>query len=102
MKKLNIYIFSILFFSLFAGKVFSQDDSPIQFDADLMSRYILQGVDLGGESPSIQPSLKYVWNTKDTIHAITFGTWGAYNFNTLNQEADLYFIYTYIVFGISF
>lgn len=95
MRKIGIYILSIVFTSLFVSNAFSQSDSPIQFGADLMSRYIWRGVDLGGESPSIQPSIKYVCNSKDTAHSFTIGAWGAYNYNTVNQEADLYLTYTF-------
>lgn len=95
MKNYCKYLFGILIIAFGSTNCFSQNESPIQFGVDLMNRYIWRGVDLGGESPSIQPSLKYVWNSKDSNHSLVLGAWGAYNFATTNQEADLYFTYTY-------
>jgi hypothetical protein len=55
---------------------------------DLMSRYIFRGTELGGASPSIQPSLEY------SRGKFTVGLWGAYSTNpTGSQEADLYVSY---------
>jgi len=95
MNKFYKYLFCILIIAFISKNCFSQNDSPIQFGADLMSRYIWRGVDLGGESPSLQPFFKCVLNSKDTSHSIILGAWGAYNFNTSNQEADIYFNYTF-------
>jgi hypothetical protein len=95
MKRFFKYLFGILIVGLVSTSCFSQNDAPIQFGVDLMNRYIWRGVDLGGESPSIQPSLKHVWNSEDSNHSLVLGAWGAYNFATSNQEADLYFSYTY-------
>jgi len=75
---------------------FSQDESPLQLGADVMSRYIWRGVNLGGNSPSIQPWIKYNVVSKDKAHVFTAGTWGAYTFSpTSNQEVDLYLAYTF-------
>ncbi|HLO92059.1 MAG TPA: TorF family putative porin [Lentimicrobium sp.] len=56
---------------------------------DIMSRYVWRGLNLGGSSPSIQPSLEF------TAGKFTLGTWGA--FSTSNdftvQETDLYMSY---------
>ncbi|HBX52390.1 MAG: hypothetical protein A2275_06160 [Bacteroidetes bacterium RIFOXYA12_FULL_35_11] len=74
----------------------TEESSPIEFGADLMSRYIWRGCDLGGKSPSLQPSLSLNWKTKDTTHAIKIGAWGAYTFSaTANEEADLFLTYTF-------
>jgi len=90
---------SILFAIILLGIVtqgFAQDESPLTFGADLMSRYIWRGVNCGGNSPSLQPWMKYDMATSDSKHALTVGAWGAYTFSaTSNQEADLYLIYTY-------
>jgi len=61
-----------------------------------MSRYIWRGVNLGGNSPSIQPWIKYNITSKDSSHVLTAGVWGAYTFSqTSNQEVDLYLTYTF-------
>jgi len=95
MKRIYKALLGFMLMLLASANSFSQDNSPIQFGADLMSRYIWRGVDLGGESPNIQPGLKVLLNSKDTIHSFSIGAWGAYNFNTVNQEADLYITYTF-------
>lgn len=95
MKKLYCYFIILVALSLSSQTIHSQNDNPVQLGADLMSRYIWRGIDLGGESPSIQPSVKFAWDSKNTDHTIILGVWGAYNFNTVNQEADIYLTYTY-------
>lgn len=59
---------------------------------DLMSRFIWRGMNLGGSSPSIQPSLGLI------IGNFEIGAWGAYSFGefSTNQEFDLYASYTFI------
>lgn len=63
-------------------------------NVDFMSRYIWRGVNLGGNTPSIQPTMKY--NFGNTKHAFSIGAWGAYSIggNQL-QECDLTFGYTF-------
>lgn len=57
---------------------------------DIMSRYIWRGLNLGGSSPSLQPSLEF------TYSKLTLGTWGAFatGNNFIVQETDLYVTYT--------
>lgn len=87
---------AIAVLAFYSNFTFSQNESPIQLGADVMSRYIWRGVDLGGNSPSIQPWLKYNLASKDTAHALSIGAWGAYTFSpTSNQEVDLYLTYTF-------
>jgi hypothetical protein len=82
--------------SIMSVNAFSQNESPVQLGADIMSRYIWRGVSLGGSSPSIQPWIKYNISSTDQTHVLTAGTWGAYTFSqTSNQEVDLYLTYTY-------
>jgi len=95
MNKFRKFLVGALFLTSFTHYCYSQEDSPVQFGVDLMSRYVWRGLDLGGESPSIQPALSWSFNTKDENHSFTLGAWGAYNFNTSFQEVDLYFNYTY-------
>jgi len=94
-RKHFISFFLSLFFVYNTLTVFSQSCGSVQFGADLMSRYIWRGQNLGGESPNIQPSLKYIWNSNDSAHNFTLGSWAAYNYNTSNQEVDLYAMYTF-------
>lgn len=64
--------------------------SKLDLSADIMSRYIWRGLNLGGSSPSIQPGLEY------SCGNLAIGAWGAYSFNhaITSQEADLYASYT--------
>jgi hypothetical protein len=73
----------------------ARSQATVSFGADLMSRYIWRGLDLGGPSPSIQPGLKFSYTTKNEIHNITVGAWGAYCFSgTVNEEIDMFASYT--------
>jgi len=90
-KTAFVFLFFIISISLF-----SQSSSPVQLGADLMSRYIWRGVDLGGNSPSIQPWIEYNLISKDSANTFTAGAWSAYTFSeTSNQEVDLYLSYTH-------
>ena len=96
MNRILKAITALFFILTFALDIFSQNVSPVQLGADVMSRYIWRGVNLGGSSPSIQPWLKYSVSSKDSNHALTIGAWSAYTFSqTSNQEVDLYLTYTY-------
>ncbi len=63
-----------------------------QFDlgADIQSRYIWRGLQLGGNSASIQPYIEY------STGKFAFGAWGAYNLGGTGQgnEADLYMTFS--------
>jgi hypothetical protein len=92
--------FSVLIaMSLFMGSLFAQEEttsesSPWNVGADLVSRYIWRGVNLGGSSPSIQPYVEFGFGSTD--HAFAVGAWGAYSVSgaQTGQEADLYLSYT--------
>ena len=73
----------------------ARSQAAVSFGADLMSRYIWRGLDLGGPSPSIQPVLKFSYTTKNEVHNITVGAWGAYSFSAnVNEEIDIFASYT--------
>ncbi len=85
MKKIILVTF------LFCGlTIFSQETktakSQLDFGADFQSRYVWRGLNPGGSSPSIQPSMSL------TSGILTLGAWGAYSTGGVNkfQEADLY------------
>jgi len=89
--KFKYYLVTSLFIISFTG--FSQegdiDDlkpSNWNLGASLQSRYIWRGINLGGNSASIQPSISY------TKGIFSIGAWGAYSLGSdqLGQEADLY------------
>jgi len=90
MKKITLFL---IMFSFCVNFLFAQD-SPIQLGADIFNRYIWRGMDLGGKSPCIQPSLRL--NLVKDAHSFTFGTWGSYTFaQNVNEETDLYLNYTF-------
>jgi hypothetical protein len=96
MNKFLRALASLILLSVMPVNVFSQNESPLQFGADVMSRYIWRGVNLGGDSPSIQPWIKYNIQSKNSSNVLTVGTWGAYTFSqTSNQEVDLYLTYSF-------
>jgi hypothetical protein len=89
-------IIAVFLLSAINVNVFSQNESPVQLGADIMSRYIWRGVNLGGSSPSIQPWIKYDLASEDSSNVLSIGAWGAYTFSqTSNQEVDLNLTYTF-------
>ena len=84
--------FYILYLFLWSSIIWGQSPATRQKDslsigADLMSRYIFRGMDIGA-SPSIQPNLTYT-NGKFNV-----GLWGAYTLNKFEtQEADIFVTY---------
>jgi hypothetical protein len=89
-------ILAIAFLAICGTFVQAQEESPLQLGADIMSRYVWRGLDLGGNSPSIQPYINYSLSTSDSKHALTIGAWGAYTFSeTSNQEVDIFASYTF-------
>lgn len=60
--------------------------ASLDFGADFQSRYIWRGLQFGGSSPSIQPSIEL------SSGSFTIGGWAAYSTGGVNQaqEADLY------------
>ena len=80
----------------------SDGGASINFGADLVSRYVWRGIDLGN-SPAIQPNLSFSWK------GFEIGAWGSYAFashqtrvnDTLVADAgtyaetDLYLSYSY-------
>lgn len=99
MNNARKWLIILLIISAFSGSCIaqiaeSQEDSPWSVGADLMSRYVWRGLNLGGSSPSIQPGLEYSFGSAD--HAFAIGAWGAYSLSgtQTGQEADLYLTYT--------
>lgn len=88
--------FILTFFILFTFLGFSQTDSTntrksnLDLGADFKSRYIWRGINLGGNTPSIQPYIEYSF-----AKGWALGTWGAFSFGEqATQEVDLYLSYT--------
>lgn len=91
----NYLLFTLLTLAVTSGFSRIQAQSTVSFGADLMTRYIWRGVDVGGQSPSIQPSLAYNFTSKNGVHSLSVGAWGAYTFSaTACDEIDLFISYT--------
>ena len=69
-----------------------ENSSKNNFDigADIQSRYIWRGLQFGGNSPSIQPTIEY------STGKFALGVWGAYSLggDNTSQETDLYLTYS--------
>lgn len=86
MIKKSLYL-TLLLLGLLTGA--QAQKASVNAGADLMSRYVWRGLQPGGSSPSIQPSLEF------TVGNFTAGTWGAFSMsnNITVQETDLYLSY---------
>ena len=85
---------SIIFIMLCLITTLAYSQSKLELGADLYSRYILKGYNVGGNSPSIQPYLKYNYMTENS--SISAGAFGAYTMSaTSNDEIDMFVNYTY-------
>lgn len=64
--------------------------SSFDLGADFKSRYIWRGINLGGNTVSVQPYIEY-----NFAKGFVVGVWGAYSFGEhLTQEVDIYVGYT--------
>jgi hypothetical protein len=88
----------------------AEDRGPtLNFGADIMSRYVWRGYDLGN-SPAIQPNIYFSWQ------GLNIGAWGSYAFSSNSimiddttlielghySEMDFYISYTYKWFTLMF
>jgi len=94
-KSRSILLFIILttWLSTSFTPVLAQEEphkDKLNVTADIVSRYIWRGLNLGGSSPSIQPNIEYSHGN------FAVGAWGAYSFDhsITRQECDLYLSYT--------
>lgn len=96
MTRIVTFFVALATLSCISLKSNAQEESKLQLGADLMSRYVWRGLNLGGNSPSIQPWISYDIKGENSPHALTIGSWAAYTFSqTSNQEVDLYLTYTF-------
>jgi len=93
MRKYCLLVFTALCLNLSAQDT-ARWSANIQLGADLMSRYIWRGINLGGNAPAVQPVMKL--NVGNETHLFTLGAWGSYSFsNTSCEEMDLFASYTF-------
>jgi hypothetical protein len=85
MKKI-IYTMLLMCSATLVAQEVKPSKASLDFGADFQSRYIWRGLQFGGSSPSIQPSIEL------SSGSFTIGGWAAYSTGGVNQaqEADLY------------
>jgi hypothetical protein len=68
----------------------TRNGSDFNFNADAVSRYIWRGINLGGPSPHIQPSIEY------SVAGLAIGVWSSYGLGAGSEitEVDLYISYS--------
>ena len=76
-----------------AAMTASAQDGGFDVSADVVSRYVWRGTELGN-SPHIQPTVEY------STGGLAIGAWGSYGFADGYQESDLYVNYGFD-FGLS-
>ena len=83
-KKYSIIITAILLFTFC-----NLSAQSLSVGTDIVSRYIWRGIDLGSNTPSIQPSVEF------GIGGLTAGFWGAYSLSEKEglNEVDIYASY---------
>lgn len=94
-KKMIILACISMLYSLTPDTVFGQNgekSSNLSIGADVVSRYVWRGLNLGGSSPHIQPFIEYEFGET----GLAIGAWGSYSvgFGMAGTEADLYLSYT--------
>lgn len=93
--KRNI-ILSISLFVLFTTNIFSQSKIDFNFSADVVSRFIYRGTNVGGNSPHIQPSLAI------SSKSFEVGAFASYGLNNNYSELDLFCTYNFKGFSSTF
>ncbi len=84
----------ILSFNLFGQETTDSKESPFSFGSDFVNRYIWRGVNLGDNTPSIQPNMSLDFGSEK--HAFSLGTFGAYSMGGQHlQEADIFLSYSF-------
>jgi hypothetical protein len=96
MKKSIISILSTMVFFPLLSQTDEPKESGLTFGTDIVSRYIWRGINLGGPSPHVQPSIEYAAGNS----GLTFGFWGSYGLGAglALTEADFYIAYTPVDF----
>ncbi len=70
----------------------NENNSNFTIGADVVSRYVWRGLNLGGSSPHVQPYIEYEFGQS----GLAIGAWGSYSLGlgVAGTEADLYLSYT--------
>lgn len=84
-KKITLFISMNIIFC--TGNLNAQ---KLSVGTDIVSRYIWRGIDLGSNTPSLQPTVKFA------VGGLTAGFWGAYSLSNPDalNEIDIYASYS--------
>ena len=96
-------VFLILLLTFFNILLFSQ--SKFSASVDVVSSYMYSGTNIGGNSPHIQPTIKYNYTTTDSIYKnynLEIGLWGSSGISNKYREIDLYLTLNVKYISISF
>jgi hypothetical protein len=108
MRSKFYYLPVVFFFALFLNSSFilaqeaedstKEESKPYSFNfgADVVSRYVWRGIELGGSPavPQIQPYGSFDMNLK-SAGSFSLGLWGSYGFTGNYAENDFYLKYSY-------
>lgn len=93
-RNLLILASACLVFFNSLSPLYSQDNETSNFSigADVVSRYVWRGLNLGGSSPHVQPYMEYAFGES----GLAIGAWGSYSLGLgmAGTEADLYVSYS--------
>ena len=91
MKRSGVYLLLAFMLSISSYSFGQKEKVVLDFNTDVMSRYVWRGTQFGGTSPSLQPSVCLNYKGWE------LGAWGAYSLggNNAGQEFDLYLGYTF-------
>lgn len=97
-KKIALVVSMILLFT-----IENLNAQELSVGTDFISRYIWRGIELGGNTPSFQPTVKV------DVGGLTVGFWGAYSLSDSKglNEIDIYSSYSFEIsdagsFGLGF
>jgi hypothetical protein len=85
----------LLLMTTIISPIYAQDtnnqNSNFSFGAEVVSRYVWRGINLGGSTPHVQPWAEYSFGET----GLALGAWGSYSLGAgAGTEADLYLSYT--------
>ena len=91
-KPTKLLVCAFLICVMHVSTLRAQENTPsnLSFGADMVSRYVWRGLNLGGSSPHIQPFIEYSFGET----GLSIGAWGSYSLGlNAGTEADLYLSY---------
>lgn len=92
-KAYSLFAAVMLLMTTLSFRANAQEESPLSIGADLVSRYVWRGLNLGGPAAHIQPYMEYSFGNS----GLAVGAWGSYGLGATtgaSAEADIYLSYT--------